>query len=54
LADKDGADFIEGKWLSSELIAEETAFVIRNAMVFDNITNTYCIVRLGAIPCTVY
>jgi hypothetical protein len=47
----DGADFTEEERLSLELIAEEIAFAIRNAMVFEYVANTYCIVRQGETSC---
>jgi len=46
-----GADFTRDEVLFLELIAEEIAFAIRNAKVFDYVVNSYCKQRQGLNTC---
>lgn len=47
----DGRDFTEEERLALVLVAEEVAFAIRNAKLFEYIVGTYCKQRQGQISC---
>ena len=47
----DGSDFLEKERLLLVSVAEEIAFAIRNAMVFEYVVNTYCKQRQGLMTC---
>lgn len=47
----DGGSFTEEERLLLSLIAEEMAFAIRNAKVFDYVVNSYCKQRQGQASC---
>lgn len=46
-----GASFTEDEHLFLKMIAEEIAFAIRNAKVFDYVVNSYCKQRQGLATC---
>ncbi len=46
-----GASFTEDEYYLLLMIAEEIAFAIRNAMVFEYVVNTYCKQRQGQASC---
>ena len=47
----DGASFSEDERHLLQMIAEEIAFAIRNAKVFEYVVNTYCKQRQGQLSC---
>jgi GAF domain-containing protein len=47
----DGGEFTEEELLLLVSIAEEVAFAIRNAKVFEYVVNTYCLQRQGQASC---
>jgi hypothetical protein len=47
----DGTDFIEEEHLSLMMIAEEVAFAVRNAKIFEYVVNSYCKQRQGLNSC---
>ncbi len=46
-----GASFTEDEYYLLLMIAEEIAFAIRNARVFEYVVNTYCKQRQGQASC---
>ncbi len=46
-----GADFTEDERLTLMMIAEEIAFAIRNARLFEYVVNSYCLQRQGENTC---
>ncbi|MBT4511995.1 MAG: GAF domain-containing protein, partial [Chloroflexi bacterium] len=47
----DGLDFTEDERLSLMMIAEEIAFAIHNARIFEYVVNSYCLIRQGQHSC---
>lgn len=47
----EGQDFSEDERLSLMLIAEEIAFAIHNARIFEYVVNSYCLIRQGEHSC---
>lgn len=47
----EGLDFTEDERLSLMLIAEEIAFAIHNARIFEYVVNSYCLIRQGEHSC---
>lgn len=47
----DSEDFTEDERLSLMMIAEEIAFAIRNARMFEYVVNSYCLIRQGENSC---
>ncbi len=47
----EGADFTENERLSLMMIAEEIAFAIHNARIFEYVVNSYCLQRQGLNTC---
>lgn len=47
----DGADFTENERLTLLMIAEEMAFAIHNARIFEYVVNSYCLIRQGEHSC---
>ncbi len=47
----EGADFTENERLTLMMIAEEIAFAIRNARVFEYVVDSYCLMRQGENTC---
>jgi len=47
----DGKDFSEEEHLSLMMIAEEVAFAVRNARIFEYVVNSYCKQRQGLNTC---
>ena len=47
----DGAFFTEEEHLFMVMIAEEIAFAVRNAKVFEYVVNSYCKQRQGQASC---
>ena len=47
----DGLPFTEEEQLSLMMIAEEIAFAIRNARIFEYVVDSYCIQRQGLNTC---
>lgn len=47
----DGGDFTEDEFMLLQSIAEEIAFAIRNAKIFEYVVNSYCLQRQGLATC---
>ncbi len=47
----DGADFTENERLTLMMMAEEIAFAIHNARIFEYVVNSYCLIRQGEHSC---
>jgi len=47
----EGTDFLEDERLALMMIAEEIAFAIHNARIFEYVVNSYCLIRQGEHSC---